>query len=122
MLINVKKKKVELSEQSILRNKEKLQKIKNKVQKYYPNAKTMIDSFCNDLKSKSKIKYFIVDGNGYRIIPDDFKIADQETVLKAWKLTWMYIVRNNIIQKNSEKFNGSKCSDNNLISKMYTQD
>jgi hypothetical protein len=108
----------EQSEAQKLKTKVKFEKIKRKVQKYYPNAKTMIDTF--SLKENRK-KYYVVDENGYRIIPEDFKIDGQHTVLESWKMTWMFIVRDNIVRTNTEKFNRISVSDN-LISKMYNQD
>ena len=104
--------KIKTKNKSKINIKEKFERVKRKVQKYYPNAKTSMDLFK---------KFFVVDGNGYRIIPDDFKIENQKTVFEAWKTTWMFIVRDNIVRTNTEKFNKTSTSDS-LITKMYNQD
>jgi len=86
-------------------------KIKKKILKKYPSAKTMIDIFG---------KYYVVTGDGYRIIPDDCCLPNTKNVFDAWNITLMYIRANHQIQRNTCNFNKID-SDNNVMDRILKQ-
>ena len=85
--------------------------IKKKITKLYPEAKTQIDIFG---------KYYVVNKNGFKIIPEEYKIKNCDSVLKAWKTTLEFLSVNKILQVNNRRFSPYKISDSTM-NKMLNQ-
>ena len=91
--------------------KEKFDKIKLKINKYYPEAKTGKDIFS---------KYYVMDKNGHRILPDDSCMPNTKTVFEAWEVTLKYMTTNKIVNTNTEQFNYNS-NKGSIISNILMQ-
>ena len=75
------------------------QKNKRKVQKLYPNASIKRDRYK---------KFYVVDGNGYKILQDEFDINNQLTIFETWKKTAEMIWFKHIIDVNNRRFSDDR--------------
>ena len=110
-------------------SKEEFQKTKKIVQKKYPNAKTVMDSYgkyyvatedgrdiCNIQISQTVNKYKFNQTEGYIEGLDNFnstlnkiaKIPHADSVMKAWMQTEVAIRSNHIVNRNNGKFSDEK--------------
>jgi hypothetical protein len=86
------------------------QKYKQFVLKKYPNSKVI----------KFHDEYYIVDVQGFKIIPTETYINNSDTVFNAWKSTALYLEIASIIERNTYKFNDDKSYES--YNKSYTND
>ena len=91
-----------------MKNTEDFQKIKHKILSIYPNAYTKITK---------KGRYYLVDEQGYRILNDEYRITDQDTLYEAWKKTLEMLWNQTIILRNNRKFDEDKMM-NNIMKKI----
>jgi hypothetical protein len=87
--------------------KDEFIRIKHKIQKQYPGASVKRDRFG---------KFYIVDGNGYKILQDEFEVPNTDTCLEAWVNSSVMVWYKHIIETNNQKFNDEK------IFKFLTRD
>ncbi len=91
--------------------KEIFAEIKRKVTKLYPDAQTKMDIFN---------RYYVVTKEGYKIIPDEGNIKNNDSVFGAWKNTLEYLSVNKILHVNDKRFSPHKITDS-IINKMLNQ-
>lgn len=71
-------------------------KIKEKIQKFYPNS---------ELKINSDNKYYLVDSKGFRILKEEYLIPDGNSIFDTWKNTYEMLWNKHIIDRNNNIFN-----------------
>ena len=71
------------------------QKIKKKVLKKFPDAKTQTDSNGN---------FYVIDKVGYKIIPEYLMIPNNDDVFGAWKNVAHALWTHHLLKRNKKKF------------------
>lgn len=74
-------------------------KLKRRFAKKYPGVHTKKDEYG---------LFYVADGNGYRLIPDEYTVPNVKTVLEAWENVEFMLKVDTMLEKNRKRFSDEK--------------